>query len=203
VSESIGIGALRQIHRAFFGEDARTHAALGVARTRGAAILRKLARALGRAAASLTLPSEERAAQAEMHALVRVHRAVTGAPPPGPMRRPVLYARTRCGGPEAVEAQLIRLRRCLAERGWAAVAEYCDVGHSASDRQRPGLQRLLADAEGGRFDSVLVIDAARLARDLTRYVALEAHLGTRGVAVYPVPSLPPLHRRPPAPEGHP
>jgi hypothetical protein len=161
------------------------------ARRRSAAALRGLARILDRAADSLVLPPAERAARAEVHALVRQYRAAAATARPRLMRCPALYTRTRRGGQEAVEQQRARLQQCMAERGVTAVAEYSDVGYSANDRTRPGLQRLLADAERGLFDSVLMIDAVRLARDLKLYAELDMHLSKLGVAVHWPHSLSP------------
>jgi hypothetical protein len=161
------------------------------ARRRSAAALRGFARILDRAADSLVLPPAEKAARVEIHALVRHYRAATATVRPRPMRRPALYTRTRRGGQEAVEQQRARLQQCMADRGVTAVAEYSDVGYSANDRTRPGLQRLLADAERGLFDSVLMIDAVRLARDLKLYAELDMHLGKLGVAVHWPHSLSP------------
>jgi hypothetical protein len=153
------------------------------ARRRSAAALRGFARLLDRAADSLVLPPAEKAARAQIDALVRKYRAAAATARPRPMQRPALYTRTRRGGQEAVEQQRARLQQCMADRGVTAVAEYSDVGYSANDRSRPGLQRLLADAERGLFDSVLMIDAVRLARDLKLYAELETHLNELGVAV--------------------
>jgi hypothetical protein len=153
------------------------------ARRWSAAALRGVARILDRAADSLVLPPAEKAARAEIYAKVRQFRAAAATARPRPMQRPALYTRTRRGGQEAVEQQRARLQKCLADRSVTAVAEYSDVGYSANDRTRPGLQRLLADAEHGLFDSVLMIDAPRLARDLKLYAELDTHLSKLGVAV--------------------
>ena len=58
-------------------------------------------------------------------------------------------------------------------------------------RRQPEQRQLLADggsemadAEHGLFDSVLMIDAARLARDLKLYAELDTHLSKLGVAVH-------------------
>lgn len=55
----------------------------------------------------------------------------------------------------------------IAARGWAFVGEYVDDGVSAKAgnlARRPGLRRLLDDAEARRFDVVIVYDASRLTR---------------------------------------
>lgn len=189
----LSLGALRTL----LGEHTRVvdalqgKSAFDQARRWSAATFRGIARILDRAADSLVLPPAEKAAQAEIHALVRQYRTAAAAARPRPMRRPALYTRTRRGGQEAVEQQRARLQQCLADHGVTAVAEYSDVGYSANDRTRPGLQRLLADAERGCFDSVLMIDAVRLARDLKLYAELDTHLGKLGVAVHWPHSLPP------------
>jgi len=68
--------------------------------------------------------------------------------------------------------QLRDLRELAGRRGCEIVDEYCDEGISGSKDSRPGLNRLLADAEAGKFSVVLVWKLDRLGRSLIHLVRL-------------------------------
>ena len=70
-----------------------------------------------------------------------------------------------------VESRSIQNQRCLlldyaAEQGWTVAGIYIDEDYSGSDRQRPGFQRLLKDAEAGKFQIVLCKSQSRFTREL-------------------------------------
>lgn len=82
--------------------------------------------------------------------------------------RTALYARYSDDkqNPRSIEDQLALCQRHAESRGWAVAATFCDAAISgAAMANRPGLQALLARAEAGDFDRVLVEDTDRLARD--------------------------------------
>ncbi len=61
-----------------------------------------------------------------------------------------------------------QVRNCtaFAEReGWSIAEHYVDEALSGTSKDRPGFKRLLADAEDGGFDVLLVDDLSRLSRD--------------------------------------
>jgi DNA invertase Pin-like site-specific DNA recombinase len=64
------------------------------------------------------------------------------------------------------------LRELADRRGFEIVDEYCDEGISGSKDSRPGLNRLLADAQAGKFSLVLVWKLDRLGRSLIHLVRL-------------------------------
>jgi DNA invertase Pin-like site-specific DNA recombinase len=68
--------------------------------------------------------------------------------------------------------QLRDLRDLAARRGLEIVAEYCDEGISGAKASRPALNRLLADAEAGRFSVILAWKLDRLGRSLVHLVRL-------------------------------
>jgi len=68
--------------------------------------------------------------------------------------------------------QLCDLRELADCRGFEIVGEYCDEGISGSKDSRPGLNRLLANAEAGKFSVVLVWKLDRLGRSLVHLVRL-------------------------------
>jgi DNA invertase Pin-like site-specific DNA recombinase len=74
--------------------------------------------------------------------------------------------------------------RDYAERGnYTVVQTYQDVGSSLQE-DRPGLQRLMKDAEAGLFDVVLIQDASRLFRRWELYdECLSTLSDTLGISV--------------------
>jgi site-specific DNA recombinase len=83
------------------------------------------------------------------------------------MSRCAIYARfsTDLQNPRSAEDQA-RICRDRAEReGWTVVDVYSDLAISGSDNRRPGLTKLLSDAEAGSFDIVLAEDLDRVSRD--------------------------------------
>src|SRR5688500_5211458 len=76
----------------------------------------------------------------------------------------------RVSQPGQVDAySLDAQRRLLPEHaqrmGWEVAGEYEDAGISGESLvYRPGMMQLLADAQAGRFDVILVIEDSRLSR---------------------------------------
>jgi DNA invertase Pin-like site-specific DNA recombinase len=75
-------------------------------------------------------------------------------------KRAVLYARVSTGD-QHPETQLYDLRMLAKQRGFEIAGEFTDIISGAKAR-RPGLDRLLADAQRGKFDVVLVAAFDRL-----------------------------------------
>ena len=100
--------------------------------------------------------------------------------------RAVIYARYSSENQReaSIEDQIEICRRYIAQQGWTHTQTYDDRAASgASTRLRPGFQRMLADAEAGRFD-VLVCEAIdRLGRKLADVADLFDRLSFRGVRV--------------------
>lgn len=80
------------------------------------------------------------------------------------MNRVALYARVSTLDQDP-EMQLDELRAVARQRGWS-VTEYIDHGVSGARMRRPGLDRLLADAQAGRINLVVVWRLDRLGRSL-------------------------------------
>jgi site-specific DNA recombinase len=87
---------------------------------------------------------------------------------PKAMRRVAIYARFSTDKQDArsIEDQVRRCRAAAAGRGFVVVTEYADAAISGSHTVRANLQRMLADAKRKAFDSLLIDDLSRLARDL-------------------------------------
>lgn len=67
----------------------------------------------------------------------------------------------------SLDAQKERLLNfCKSQEGWGIVEVYVEEGRSAKDLNRPELQRLLKDANNGKFDVVLVYRLDRLTRSV-------------------------------------
>ena len=95
------------------------------------------------------------------------------------MIRAALYARYSSDQQNAASiADQQRLCREHAEReGWQIVATYEDAAISGSSMiLRPGVQRLLADAQAGKFDIVVAEALDRVSRDQADVAILYKHL---------------------------
>jgi DNA invertase Pin-like site-specific DNA recombinase len=68
------------------------------------------------------------------------------------------------------DLQLDETARVVAARGWQLVDTYTDHGVSGSRNRRPELDRMLADARRGLFDTLLVWRSDRLFRSLRHMV---------------------------------
>ncbi len=97
--------------------------------------------------------------------------------------RVALYARvsTLHRGQDA-GLQLDELRAVAAQRGWQVVGEYVDEGVSGTKTSRPGLDRMLADAQAGKVDVVAVWKLDRLGRSLQHVLATLDQLAQQGVS---------------------
>ena len=99
--------------------------------------------------------------------------------------RAAIYVRTAAIGQDGPDLSLDRQAadckaRC-AERGYAIIGPYVDIGHSGLKASRPALDRLLRDAETGLFDVAIVADTARLARSPALLRAIAHRLDRAGV----------------------
>src|ERR1700680_2511864 len=80
---------------------------------------------------------------------------------------------------EACEAYI----RSQRHEGWAlARTRYDDGGFSGGNMERPALQRLLADIQGGRIDIIVVYKVDRLTRSLADFARLVEIFDAQGVS---------------------
>ena len=75
----------------------------------------------------------------------------------------------RDGESVSIENQKLLLQRYVRERGWNEVDTYVDDGYSGTNFQRPGVQRLIADAKAGRINVILVKDLSRFGRNYIEF----------------------------------
>jgi len=94
--------------------------------------------------------------------------------------RAALYARVSTPD-QTVAPQLDALRAYASARGLAVVGEYVDAGVSGARDRRPGLDRLLADAQRRRIDLVACVKLDRLARSVRHLTRLAGGLEALGV----------------------
>ena len=98
--------------------------------------------------------------------------------------RAALYARvSTVGKGQDVGLQLDELRQVAAQRSWQVAEEhiYVDDGVSGAKESRPALDRMVADAQAGRFDLVAVWKLDRLGRSVQHVLGLLDQLGTLGI----------------------
>jgi DNA invertase Pin-like site-specific DNA recombinase len=86
--------------------------------------------------------------------------------------RVAIYARVSTSAGQSVEMQLRDLRQLAQQRGFEIIAEFCDEGVSGSCDSRPQLDRMLFDAQRGRFQAILIWRLDRLGRSLQNLVRL-------------------------------
>ena len=105
-----------------------------------------------------------------------MHPSRTAAP------RVALYARvSTLNQGQDTGLQLEELRQVAAQRGWIVSAEYVDEGVSGTKTTRPALDRMLADAQAGKFDLLAVWKLDRLGRSLPHLLTVLDQLASNGV----------------------
>ena len=98
--------------------------------------------------------------------------------------RAALYARVSTAGHgQDVGLQLDELRQVAAHRGWTIYDEYVDIGISGAKASRPALDRMLTDANAGRFDAVVIWKLDRLGRSLQHLLGVISTLTDAGVGL--------------------
>ena len=100
-------------------------------------------------------------------------------------KRAAIYVRVSTDK-QTVENQLRELRQIVERRGWEVVEEYHDAGISGSKgrKDRPGLDKMLQDAQRRRFDVVMAWAIDRLGRSLIDLLGTIQTLEHSGVDLY-------------------
>jgi DNA invertase Pin-like site-specific DNA recombinase len=94
-----------------------------------------------------------------------------------------IYCRVSTTAGQSVEMQLRDLRQLAEQRGFEIVGEYCDEGVSGSCDSRPQLDRILSDAQRGKFQAILIWRLDRLGRSLQHLVRLFENFRAWNVAL--------------------
>jgi DNA invertase Pin-like site-specific DNA recombinase len=100
-------------------------------------------------------------------------------------KRAAIYVRVNTGK-QTVENQVRELRQIAERRGWEVVEEYHDAGISGTEARdaRPGLDRMLKDAQRRRFDVIIAWAIDRLGRSLIDLLGTIQTLEACGVDLY-------------------
>lgn len=90
----------------------------------------------------------------------------------------ILYARTACPNPEHIRTQLDKLEKYAADFGYTDCEQIIDDGFSGTDRptDRPGFDRLMDEVNSGEISTVIVVDLARIARNMKLVFEVMAEL---------------------------
>jgi DNA invertase Pin-like site-specific DNA recombinase len=104
---------------------------------------------------------------------------------PKKAKRAALYVRVSTDR-QTVENQTARLTEIAEARGWQIVETYSDAGISGAKgrKDRPGLDKMLKDAQRRRFDVVMVWAIDRLGRSLVDLLDTIKHLEACGVDLF-------------------
>ena len=87
----------------------------------------------------------------------------------------------------SIEIQVEECQKLANQRGWSVVEVYADHGISGRTvSQRPDFNRMLADAEEGKFDLVLALHSDRISRDVADMTALYRDLSYLNIEIHTV-----------------
>lgn len=75
----------------------------------------------------------------------------------------------RDGESVSIENQKLLLQSYVRQMGWNEVDVYIDDGYSGTNFNRPGVQRLIADAKAKRINLILVKDLSRFGRNYIEF----------------------------------
>jgi len=104
--------------------------------------------------------------------------------------RAAIYARYSSENqrPESIEDQVAACRRLAGQHGFSVLEDhiYADQAQSGARRDRQGLSALVAAAQSGQFDVVIVDDLSRLARDNYLMLSVITELHFEGIRVVSV-----------------
>ncbi len=75
----------------------------------------------------------------------------------------------RDGESVSIENQKLLLQQYVRDRGWNEIDTYIDDGYSGTNFDRPGVQRLIADAKAKRINIILVKDLSRFGRNYIEF----------------------------------
>ena len=100
-------------------------------------------------------------------------------------KRAAIYVRVSTDK-QTIENQLRELHQIAERRGWEIVQEYRDAGISGAKARedRPGLDKMLQDAQRRRFDVVMAWAIDRLGRSLIDLLGTIQTLEACGVDLY-------------------
>jgi DNA invertase Pin-like site-specific DNA recombinase len=96
------------------------------------------------------------------------------------MKRVAIYLRVSTAS-QTVENQRLELEAYCQRQGWSISQVYEDAGVSGSKYDRPALQKMLADANKGKFNVLMVWSIDRLARSTSDLLHILQQIKANGV----------------------
>ena len=75
----------------------------------------------------------------------------------------------RAGESLSIANQKLLLQQYVRDQGWKEIDTYIDDGYSGTNFNRPGVQRLIADAKAKRINVILVKDLSRFGRNYIEF----------------------------------
>ena len=104
------------------------------------------------------------------------------------MLRAVAYARfsSDLQREESIDAQLRAIKKYCAEHDMVLLATYIDKAISGTSDNRPEFQHMIANADNGTFDAVVVHKLDRFARNRYDSAIYKSHLKKRGIRLISV-----------------
>ena len=99
--------------------------------------------------------------------------------------RAASYTRVSPDSQQSVMVQLEWIRRAADEHGLTIAQEYEDEGDAGATDDRPGFQRMIADAlsEERPFGTIIVYDLARFSRSASDLIRYRDRLEEAGVSL--------------------
>src|SRR6478736_5637676 len=95
---------------------------------------------------------------------------------PHEVSRVLAYLRLSKGEPDegaaGIEAQRLSVRAEAQRRGWTIVDEIADVGYTAANLKRPGIQEAFERLEAGDADALVISRIDRLSRSLVDFAGV-------------------------------
>ena len=98
----------------------------------------------------------------------------------------IIYARYSAGRDQTVqsiEGQVRVCRKYIEDHGWALSEIYSDEHISGKTDRRPAFQRMISDAEGHKFDVLVVYTSDRFSRDRYNSIIYKKKLRDLGVKI--------------------
>jgi len=101
--------------------------------------------------------------------------------------RAVIYARVSSDEQAdrglSIPTQVKICRDFIERQGWSCVKEYIDEGISGLKSNRPSFLEMLSDAQGGKFDAIVVYSLSRFSRDRFDAITKKKLLSDIGVKI--------------------
>ncbi len=82
---------------------------------------------------------------------------------------------------ESLEIQRSEIETYCNSKGFKLKEIYDDKGWSGGYEERPGFQKMMLEARNGKFETVVVYDHSRFARDLTDTLVYVRELRNNGI----------------------